>query len=269
MNYNDALTNKRMALIIVIVQLLLLAALLFFPNILVVILATLSFLAAAALWRFGYLLKPIITKQANVIEGFGKYEIPPAQDVIVKKQGNRYFATAYLLINFTASSTEKTAQQIAIMKQSYERSISSLNHICKISNMICPVDLTPYVDRIKEKRSKAESKLSELAGLPLSANQGAEMARLRREIDSCANQLERIQEGERPMRMLNFAMTCATDHSKDNAIAKVKSQANELKTVVASTMDSEVNIIEGDELKKCFEWDYMLPQKNEEDEFLY
>ncbi len=267
--YADILTNKRMAILIVLTQLVLLVALLLYPNIIVAFIAALSFLLAATVWRFGFILKPVLTKKANIIEGFGKYEIPASQDVIVKKEGDKYFATYYLLIRFTQSSTEKSSDQIAIMKQSYERSISSLNYVCKISNMVCPVDLTPYVDRIKETRSKAEARLSELSSLPSSANQGSEMARLRREIDSCESQLERIQAGERPMRMLNFAMTCASSHSKDDAIAKAKSQATELKTVIASTMDSEVNVLGGDELKRCFEWDYMLPEKRESDEFLY
>lgn len=263
------LTNKRMASGVVAVQLVLLAVLLLYPSVIVAFAAALSFLLAAAVWRFGFIIKPVLTKKANIIEGFGKYEIPSSQDVIVKKEGDRYFATSYLLIRFTQSSTEKTPEQISIMKQSYERSISSLNYVCKISNMVCPVDLTPYVDRIKETRSKAEARLSELSSLPSSANQGGEMSRLKREIESCESQLERIQAGERPMRMLNFAMTCASGHSKEDAIMKAKAQAAELKTVIASTMDSEVEALGGDELKRCFEWDYMLPEKKGTDEFLY
>jgi hypothetical protein len=135
--------------------------------------------------------------------------------------------------------------------------------------MVCPVDLSKHVEKIKERRSKAESRLSEVSSLPATANQGSEMARLKREIESCENQLERIQSGERPMKVLNFAMTCASSHSRDDAVSKVMQQAAELKTLVSSTLDTEISQLRGDEMKRCFEWDYMLPEKEEHEEFLY
>jgi hypothetical protein len=135
--------------------------------------------------------------------------------------------------------------------------------------MVCPVELTPYVEKIKERRSDAEARLSEIISLPSAANQGSEVARLKREIESCGAQLERIQAGERPMRVLNFAMTCASSHSKDDAISRARQQAAELKTVISSTLDTEIMQLSGDDIKRCFEWEYMMPDKNETDEFLY
>jgi hypothetical protein len=258
-----------MAVLIVLVQLALLGALLLFPNSLIAILAIFSFVLAAAVWRFGFLIKPIVARHANVLEGFGKYEVPSSQDVVVKKNGNKYYATAFLLVRFTQSATEKTPDQIAVMRQSYERALSSLNYVYKISNMVCPVDLTPHVNRIKERRSNAEARLSEISSLPASSNTGAEMALLRREIESCENQLQKIQAGERPMKVVNFAMTTASSHSKDDAIKKVKQQAAELKTVISSTLDTEVLQLTGDEMKRSFEWEYMLPEREESEEFLY
>lgn len=267
--YSDILTNKKMAIAVVLVQLALLGTLVLYPNSIIAVLAVLSFLLAAAVWRFGFIIKPIIARQANVMEGFGKYEMPSSQDMIIKKEGNQYFATTYLLVRFTHSNTEKTPDQIAVMRQSYERALSSLNYVYKISNMVCPVDLTQYVDKIKERRSSCESRLSEISSLPQDSNTGSEMAILRREIDSCENQLQKIQSGEKPMRVMNFAMTTASSHSREDAARRVMQQAAELRTVISSTLDTEVMNLSGDELKRCFEWDYMLPDKDETEEFLY
>ncbi len=263
---SEMLTNKRMAIAVVLAQLALLTILLVYPNLFIAIIALLSFVIAASVWRFGYLLKPIITRHAAVVEGFGRYEIPSSQDIIVKSQGDRYFATSYLLIRFAQSAIEKTPEQISLMKQGYERTLSSLRCACKISNMVCPVDLSGHSERIKESRSKAESRLSELESLPPSANSGAEITHLKREIESCSTQLERIMAGDRPMRMLNFAMTCASDRSMDAAMAKARAQAAELKAVLSGTLDCEVTVLAGDELKRCFEWEHMLP---EDDGYLY
>jgi hypothetical protein len=267
--YSEVLTNKRMAVVLLLAQLGLLGALLFYPNIAIAVAAIMSFVLAAAVWRFGFIIKPIIARQAHLIEGFGRYEVPESQDVIIKKDGDRYYATAYMLVRFTQSSAEKSPDQIYVMRQSYERALSSLNYVYKISNMVCPLDLTPHVDKIKERRSKAESRMSEILSLPPSSNTGAETALLKREIESCEKQLNKIQAGERPMHVVNFAMTTASSHSKDDAVAKVKQQAAEIKTVVSSTLDTEVSQLHGDEMKRCFEWEYMLPEKERRDEYLY
>jgi hypothetical protein len=267
--YEDILTNKRMAIALVLIQLLLLGALIFYPNAFIAIGALLSFLIAAAIWRFGFLIKPILAKHSHLVEGFGKYEIPPSQDVIVKKIGNMYYATAYMLVRFTQSASEKTPDQIYVMRQSYERALSSLNYVYKLSNMVCPIDLTPYVDSIKERRSKAEARVSELTSIPPSSSTGSEIALLKREIDSCEKQLAKIQAGERPMQVLNVAMTCASSHSKDEAISKAHSQSAEMRTVIGSTLDTEVSLLKGDEMKRCFEWEYALPGRESIDDFLY
>jgi hypothetical protein len=111
--------------------------------------------------------------------------------------------------------------------------------------------------------------MSEIMSLPQSSNTGAEMALLKREIESCEKQLDKIQAGERPMQVVNYAMTTASSHSKDDAVSKVRQQAAEIKTVVSSTLDTEVSQLLGDEMKRCFEWEYMLPDKERKDEYLY
>jgi len=267
--HGDILSNKRMAILILMVQLALLGGIVLYPNFAIAIAGIISFLFAAAVWRFGYLIKPMVTKQLRVIEGFGKYEMPPSQDVIIKKVGNRYYASAFMHVHFTQSSTEKNPAQVAAIRQGYERALSSLNYVYKISNMVCPVELSPYVEKIKEKRSSAEARLSELSSLPSSSNVGSEMARLNREIQSYGSQLERIQAGERPMRVLNYAMTCASSNSRDEAISRTRQQCAEIKSVLSSTLDTEISLMRGDDMKRCFEWELMLPDKDDSEDFLF
>lgn len=83
--FNDILTNKKMALLMILVQIILLFALIIYQNIIVALLAIISFLFAATIWRFGFMIKPIISRNIHYIEAFGTYEIPSSEDVIVKK----------------------------------------------------------------------------------------------------------------------------------------------------------------------------------------
>ncbi len=47
----------------------------------------------------GHVLTPLITKILKVTYNKGDYIIPPGQEVIIKKSGNKYLAAKYLLLN--------------------------------------------------------------------------------------------------------------------------------------------------------------------------
>jgi hypothetical protein len=269
MMFSDMVTNKKMAIGILVVQAMLLFAIFLTGNLLFAILAIVSFVIASVIWRFGYMIQPILTRKAAITETFGNYEIPPERDLIVQKAGGKYLASSFVSLDFSQSSTEKNAEQLALMRRSYERAISSVNYTYKLSCMICPVDLSMHTNKIKEKRSNAESRLSELASLPSSANQAAEMSKLRREIEFFDTQLEKIQSGEKPMKAVNYAMTTAESGSKEEAMMRARQQALELKSLLASNLDSTINVLRGSQLKRCFEWERQLPDKEMFDDFRY
>ncbi|MBI2079313.1 hypothetical protein HYT84_00990 [Candidatus Micrarchaeota archaeon] len=61
------------------------------------------------------------------------------------------------------------------------------------------------------------------------------------------------------MGVIAYAMTTAAGVSKEGAIASVKAQATELKTVLANALNVEVEWLTADEMLKCFEWEKFFP----------
>ena len=54
-------------------------------------------------------------------------------------------------------------------------------------------------------------------------------------------------------------MTTASGLSREAAMAAVRAQASELRTVLANALNVEVVQLTGDEMLKCFEWERFYP----------
>ena len=72
-------------------------------------------------------------------------------------------------------------------------------------------------------------------------------------------QLNKLIKGIKPMGVVAYAMTCASGVSKEGAMASVKAQANELKTVLANALNVDIEWLAADEMLRCFEWEKFYP----------
>ncbi len=208
--------------------------------------------------KFGYIFVPMITQRTNtVVMTDTGYEIPPAQNVIVKSMNGVYYASAFLGIKIFESATEKSMEENVAYNQYFERAISNLKYITKISYML-------YVEDVGEKRKTIESKRAEAQLRLAREREKAEpdvlkIDKYEREVAVWDLQLNKLIKGIKPMGVLSYAMTCASGVSKEGAIASVRAQANELKTVLANALNVEVEWLTADEMLKCFEWESFLP----------
>lgn len=222
-------------------------------------------IAAAALfafsifiWKYGYLLMPHITCAANIVEIRGNYTIPPTRDCVLKKSQNGYYATKFLEIMFYESTTDKKEGEKRSLFESFEKTLSSLKHTVKISFLLSSIDVSKYADEIKTKRSEAEARKSQFS------QQNSDTIRTDREIAMLNRMLERLTLGERPMEIITFASTTALGATKDEAISRVKRQAQEIKTILSSTLSSEVRELSDLDMVRCLEWEYFIPEGREE-----
>ncbi len=230
-----------------------------YPNPFIPIISSMLFLLSLALWRYGYLFIPAITKATNIIEVRGSYEIPPARDCILKKTSSGYYATKFLEVCFYESSIDKNQDEKKVMFESFEKAISSLKYVVRITLMVSALDLSKHVEDIKTKRSSAETKKSK------SSSTGSdEMIRTDREIAMWNRLLDRITQGERPVELIAFSSTTAFGLTKDEATSKVSRQAKELKTILSSSLGCDVGELSDLDMLKCFEWDFFFPTTQEE-----
>ena len=207
-------------------------------------------------WKYGYLLIPLVTERTNVVMiTKGGYEVPPSQDVIVKKTGEGvYYASAFLAIKVFESATEKSLEENVSYNEYFERAMSNLKYVTKIAYML-------YVE---QKRKTIETKRAE-AQLRLARERDKgdpdvlKMDKYEREVHHWDLQLNKLIRGVKPMGVVAYAMTTAAGVSKEGAIASVKAQARELTTVLSNALNVEVKWLRGDEMLKCFEWEKFYP----------
>jgi hypothetical protein len=189
----------------------------------------------------------------------GGYEVPTSRDYIIKKNEAGYYTSKFLEIRFYESSMDKNTEEKKTMFDSFEKAISSLKYIVKISLMISTLDLSKHIDEIKTKRGTVEAKKAKEAKLAVD-----ESMRMDRELAYWNRLLDRITQGERPVEIIAFASTTAFGLTRDEALARVSRQAKELKTILSSSLGCDVRDLKDLEMLKCFEWEYFYPTTQEE-----
>ena len=230
-----------------------------YPNPFLPVIAAFFFTITLLLWKYGYLIIPFFTKAARIVEVRGGYEIPPSRDVILRKSENGYYSTKFMEVRFYESTVDKDNDQKKAIFESFEKAISSLKYIVKISLLISALDLSSHVDEIKTKRSVAETKKSKDG-----KGNSDDVVRLDREIAHWNRLLERITHGERPVEVISFASTTAFGITRDEAISRVQRQFKELKTILSSAMGCDVVELVDLDMLRCFEWEYFFPTSHEE-----
>ena len=220
--------------------------------------AGLGSLAAVLFLKYGYMLVPLITQRTNmVLMTDTGYEVPPTQDVILKKVGGLYYASSFLGIKIFESATEKTLEQNIAYNEDFERAISNIKYVAKVSYML-------YAEDVGEERRKIETKKAE-AQLRLSREREKtepdvlRIDKYEREVAMWDTQLGKLTKGLRPMGVLAYAMTTASGVSKEAAMAAVRSQARELKVTLSNSLNVQVEPLAADQMLKCFEWEKAMP----------
>ncbi|MBD3397676.1 hypothetical protein GF412_00890 [Candidatus Micrarchaeota archaeon] len=222
------------------------------------LLAGLGGLGGVVFFKYGYIVVPLLTERQKIvmITDTG-YEIPPSQDVIVKKVGNEYYASAFLAIRIYESATERTPDQNVAYNKYFERAISNMRYAVKICYLL-------YAEDVAEKRRMIETRKAE-AQLRLARERDKaepdvlKMDKYEREIGMWDTQLQRLIKGVRPMGVLAYAMTSASGISKESAVATLRAQVREVKVTLQNALNVQVEQLTADEMKRCFEWEYAFP----------
>ena len=215
-------------------------------------------IGAVIFFKYGYLAVPLITQRSKIVMVTDTgYEIPPSQDVIIKKVGNEYYASAFLAIKIFESATERNDQQNIAYNQFFERAISNMRYAVKICYLL-------YAEDVAEKRRTIETRKAE-AQLRLARERDKadpdvlKMDKYEREIAMWETQLQRLIKGVRPMGVLAYAMTSASGVSKEAAVATLRAQVREVKVTLQNALNVQVEQLTAEEMKRCFEWEFAFP----------
>jgi len=220
-------------------------------------------ICALLFYKYGYFLIPLITKFSKIIMVTDTgYEVPPSQDVIIKKIGNEYYATKFLGVRIYESAAEKSLEENVVYSQYFERAISSVKFVTKFCMMVYVKDMGDYRMKIETKKAEAQLKLSREREKP--EPDILKLDRYEREAAMWEAEIEKLARGFKPMATVAYVMTTASGISKESAKAAVTSQANELRATISNALNCEVEALTGDEMLRCLEWEYVLPASSQE-----
>lgn len=219
------------------------------------------FFLSLAIWKYGYFLVPMVIKNAKIVEVGMNFEIPPSQDAIIGRKGGDFLASVFLAARLYESASERDAEGRAAMCMMFEKAISSAGFPFKACLLVSPLGLKNELEEIRAKRSVAESHKEKLAH---GKQKSSELARLEREIAMWGRMLERLGGGEKPLEVVFYLSTTGSGITKEEALSRARSQARELSAVVGSSLSCEVEVLKGEEMKKCFWWDFFGPADADE-----
>jgi len=218
---------------------------------------------AIAFYKYGYLLIPLITQRGNIIQIMeGGYEIPPSNDVVLKNVGGVYYASKYLGVKVYESASEKSVEENMVYSEYFERAISSVKYVTKFAMMVYMKDISEHRSRIETKHAEAQLRLARERDKP--DPDVLKMDRFEKEVAMWENQINKLTRGIKPMGLVSYIMTTAVGVSKEAAMAAAASQANELKATIANALNVQVELLSGDEMLRCFQWEVMIPPTPQE-----
>jgi hypothetical protein len=227
------------------------------------VLAAFGAVMSLAFYKYGYILVPLITQQAKVIQITDTgYEIPAAQDVILKNVHGVYYASMFLGVKIYESTTDKSPEENVVYTQYFERAISSVKFVTKVAMLVYVKDLSEFRTKIETKHAEAQLRLARERDKPEA--DVLKLDRYEREVAMWENQINKLTLGIKPMGSVTYVMTTATGVSKEAATAAVKSQANELRATISNALNVEVVPLTGEEMMKCFDWEHMIPPTQQE-----
>jgi len=236
-----------------------------FLNFLGALLISVGTFSGLLMYKYGYLIIPWITKRGNVVLVTDTgYEIPPSQDVVITKakEEDLYYASVFLGIKLHKSALEMDEAELMNYNKQFERAMASFKKVVKIAYMMQALDISEQKKELEAKKAEAQLRLQR-------EREKAEpdvlkIERYEREIAYYQAQIDRIVRGVRPMAVVLYAMTTAAGLTKDEAIAKARAQASELKTILENTLNTSVEVLTGDELLKALNWEEALPLTKED-----
>ncbi|NPA22579.1 MAG: hypothetical protein GXN92_03330 [Candidatus Micrarchaeota archaeon] len=195
------------------------------------------------------------------------YEIPPSFDVVVRKKGDFYYASRFIGLKIYESSLEKDEGAIMAYNKQFEKAIINFKKPVKIGYVMYAMDISKKRKELEAKKSQALYRLQKEKENP--NPDFLRIERLEREVAYWNNQIAKLSAGLRPMAILMYAQTTNFGTTKDEAIARVKTDASELATLLENSLNAETYVLEGSELLKAIEFEHTLPVSEDEVESEY
>ncbi len=222
-------------------------------------------LGTVLVMKYDYMAIPFIQQRSRTITvpDLGRYELSPAQDTIIRTEGNAYYASAFLGIEVYRSPTEEVQEENLKNNEFFERAISSFRYVTKIGYIVHVEEIAQMINDLAKKRAEAQAKLVHERQKPGARERQLLIEKYSREVEVWEKQIKKITSGK-TMGVLVYAMITAKSDSRDGATVSAKARAEEIRIALSNSLNIRAELLRGDRLLKCFEWERMYPTTTDE-----
>jgi hypothetical protein len=160
------------------------------------------------------------------------------------------------------SALEKEESEMTSYNKQFELAMTQFKKVVKVSYVMHAVDISN--DRKKLETQKAEGQLKLQKEREKAEPDVLRLNQFERQIAYFDGMINQLSKGLRPMKVVLYAMVTETGMTKDEAVARVKSAADKLATLLSNSFNCEADTLTGDEMLKAFDWEKFLPTTIEE-----
>lgn len=180
---------------------------------------------------------------------------PSGNALIIRKEGDVY-ATAFIRIPTYRSATEMSEEEKIDFSRLFSRALTISRRPVKFGAQLYVINKDAYISHIVSKLNEAEEKYQNMSVTKNVSKEESE--RVRGEVTMWHNLFDSVNK-VKSQALEAFAMTTAFGGNEEEAINLALQQADELAVGISSVFGVTATLIEGEELLKFIEPDYMIP----------
>jgi hypothetical protein len=211
----------------------------------------------------GHILTPLLTKMLKVTYNKGEYIIPPGQEVIIRRSGNKYLACKYLLLNIQErEEISKMEEHSITYVQDIENALGTITVPTKINILISNKEVGGFRDETQSKVYELSLKIKR--EMEKGEPDVIKIDKWQKEKERQENLLKRLAGGVKPINTICYVSTLGRGITIDEAIDKANAQTREIKAVLSNSMNSEIIDLIGEDMELCFNLDFFPPYDNDD-----
>jgi hypothetical protein len=217
-------------------------------NAALIALSAISLLALIIMHKLWYAVEAAMFKRTNLIQVLGNQQLSGDRAAATRAVKGGFVATAVALLRGDAKEE--------LDRKKIENVIMHLDYPFKFVLNVEKINTDKLLDRLQTKRSMKEIELARLSRNGREANP-AKAGSLKREIEQIEHDIMSMNSGM-PLRLARYIATSARSESRFVAEERAKSQVRELASEFGALLNSDPQVLGGNELLDALEIDSMM-----------
>lgn len=184
------------------------------------------------------------------------FTLAPTGNAIIVRKGSDVYASAFIKIPSYRSATEMSPEEKVDFSKMFSRVMTLSSVPVKFASQMYVINKDSYIGSIRSKLNEAEERYS-----GISLNKGAskeQVERTKGEVTMWHNLFDHVSK-TRSQSLEPYAMITSQGGNEEEAINLALQKADEVATGISALFGINATIIEGEEMLKFVEPDYMIP----------